>query len=128
MEISSELLKVLKNNSPSVNNVKKNPSSNEGFEKELNKFALSENDQDVNFSQHAMKRVEERNITMDTAEFAKLKSAVQALKNKGGQDSLVVTNKAAYIIDVKNNKVVTVLGNQDIKNNIFTKIDSTLFV
>ena len=50
------------------------------------------------------------------------------LKKKGGHDSLVITNKAAYIVDVDDNKIVTAIDKNNIENNIFTKIDSTVIV
>jgi flagellar operon protein len=70
----------------------------------------------------------ERNITLDAEEFTKLKTALQKLRIKGGQDSLVITNKAAYILDVVNNKVVTAMDKQSLNDNVFTKIDSTLIL
>ena len=83
---------------------------------------------DLQLSQHAIKRMTERNITLDAEEFTKLKSALLKLKMKGGQDSLVITNKAAYILDVVKNKVVTAMDKQSLNENVFTKIDSTLIL
>ena len=50
------------------------------------------------------------------------------LKEKGGQNSLIVSDKAAYIVDVKNNKVVTAVDKESMGENVFTKIDSTVFI
>lgn len=80
------------------------------------------------FSSHALKRIQERSISMDGPEFTKLKLALQKLENKGGQDSLVITDKAAYILDVGNKKVVTAMNKKELAENVFTKIDSTIFV
>jgi flagellar operon protein len=93
---------------------------------ETNGAARSDND--LLISQHAIKRMTERNINLDAEEFTKLKSALQKLRTKGGQDSLVITNKAAYILDVKNNKVVTAMDKKSLNDNVFTKIDSTLIL
>lgn len=84
--------------------------------------------QDVEFSLHALKRIKQRNLEMNNDEYLKIKGAIEKLRNKGGQDSLVVTNKAAYIVDVANNKIVTAMDKEDMAENVFTKIDSTLFV
>jgi len=65
---------------------------------------------------------------MDAGEFTKLKGAIEMLRNKGGQDSLVITGKAAYIVDVSNNRIVTAIDRDNMAENVFTKIDSTLFV
>ncbi|MBL6989308.1 MAG: hypothetical protein ISR65_06005 [Bacteriovoracaceae bacterium] len=79
-------------------------------------------------SGHAAKRLQERNIALDGSEYLKLQNAVDKLKNKGGKESLVVTKNAAYIIDVNNGKIVTAVDKNSITENIFTKIDSTVFV
>jgi flagellar operon protein len=57
-----------------------------------------------------------------------LKEAVLELKKKGGNDSLVITGKAAYIIDVKNKTIVTAMDREKMENNVFTKIDSTMVI
>ncbi|WP_127716599.1 TIGR02530 family flagellar biosynthesis protein [Halobacteriovorax sp. HLS] len=82
----------------------------------------------IHLSTHAAKRLHERNLTMDSDEFFKLKDAMVKLKDKGGQDSLVITDKAAYIVDVPNNKIVTAIDKGSILDNVFTKIDSTVIV
>ena len=82
----------------------------------------------INLSTHAAKRLHERNLSMDSDEFFKLKDAMVKLKDKGGQDSLVITDKAAYIVDVPNNKIVTAIDKGSITDNVFTKIDSTVIV
>ena len=84
--------------------------------------------QDVQVSSHAMKRLKERNIELDGDEFMKLKEAVSKLRAKGGHDSLVITNKAAYVVDVDKNTVVTAVDKNNMNENVFTKIDSTIFM
>jgi flagellar operon protein len=83
---------------------------------------------EVNISAHAMKRLQERNIELDGNEYMKLKEAISKLRSKGGHDSLVVTNKAAYVVDVDKNTVVTAVDKNNMNENVFTKIDSTLFM
>jgi flagellar operon protein len=82
----------------------------------------------INLSVHAAKRLKERDLTMDTDEYFKLKGAMDKLRSKGGRDSLVITDKAAYIVDVPGNKVVTAIDKGSIQENVFTKIDSTVVV
>lgn len=82
----------------------------------------------MKLSGHAAKRMEERKLDMDTDEFFKLRSALDQLKKKGGNNSLVVTNKAAYIVDVGNDTIVTAIDKESMAENVFTKIDSTLFI
>ncbi len=80
----------------------------------------------ISLSLHAAKRLKERNIEVDNNEFFKLKDAIEKLKTKGGRDSLVITPKAAYIIDVNNNTIVTAVDRESMNENVFTKIDSTM--
>lgn len=82
----------------------------------------------IQLSTHAAKRLEERNLNADTEEFMKLKEAMARLRDKGGRESLVITDKAAYILDVNNNRVVTAIDKDKMAENVFTKIDSTLFM
>ena len=82
----------------------------------------------IRLSSHAAKRLSERNMQVDKNEFFKLKGAIDKLKTKGGQDSLVITEQGAYIIDVKNNTIVTAIDKDSMNENVFTKIDSTIFV
>ena len=83
---------------------------------------------EVKVSTHAMKRLQERNIELDSNEFMKLKEAIGKLRGKGGHDSLVITNKAAYVVDVDKNTVVTAVDKSNMNENVFTKIDSTIFM
>jgi flagellar operon protein len=79
-------------------------------------------------STHAMRRLQERNISIDKEEYTKLQTAMDRLKLKGGQDSLVITSKAAYIVDVPKNTIVTAIDKDSIGENVFTKIDSTILM
>ncbi|MFZ4713863.1 MAG: TIGR02530 family flagellar biosynthesis protein [Bacteriovoracaceae bacterium] len=82
----------------------------------------------LKFSSHAMKRLNDRSIKMDSDEFLKLRDALGKLKTKGGKDSLVLTSKGAYIMDVPNNTIVTAMDKSKLGENVFTKIDSTLIL
>jgi flagellar operon protein len=82
----------------------------------------------IHLSTHAMKRLQERNLTLDKEEYTKLQTAMDRLKLKGGQDSLVITGKAAYIVDVPKNTIVTAIDKDSIGENVFTKIDSTILM
>jgi flagellar operon protein len=82
----------------------------------------------VELSTHAAKRLQDRNISFDGEEFVKLQEALGKLKLKGGHDSLVITNKAAYVLDVDRGMIVTAVDRESMNENVFTKIDSTIFM
>lgn len=110
--------------------------SKEEFKKLLNQ-SITENvpqgeakqiEHGVILSKHAARRLEERDLKIDNNEYLKIRDAINKLKQKGGQDSLVITDKAAYIVDVNNNKIVTAIDKDNMAENVFTKIDSTLVI
>lgn len=82
----------------------------------------------IELSVHAAKRLEERKIDFRGDEYMKVKDAMTKLKEKGGQNSLIVSDQAAYIVDVKNNKLITAVDKGSMSENVFTKIDSTIFI
>lgn len=134
--ISNELKNIIINHPNAPADVKKNYKNQTGKSDEFSEILQSKqstqasetNNQGISLSQHAQKRVEQRSINLDSSEYAKLKQALQSLQNKGGKESLVVTDKAAYIMDVANQKIVTAMNKQELQQNVFTKIDSTVFV
>jgi flagellar operon protein len=100
------------------------------IERELLQPQVTQKDigQEVNVSTHAVKRLQERNIELDGNEYMKLKEAIGKLRSKGSHDSLVITDKAAYVVDVDKNTVVTAVDRKNMNENVFTKIDSTIFM
>ena len=47
----------------------------------------------IHLSTHALRRLQERNLTLDKEEYTKLQTAMDRLKLKGGQDSLRVKRR-----------------------------------
>ncbi len=90
--------------------------------------ALPQKENGIQFSTHALRRLQERNLAFDKEEYSKLQTALDKLKTKGGQDSLVITDKAAYILDVSKSTVVTAMDKASMSENVFTKIDSTILM
>ncbi len=124
---------------PSKKNVdpanKLNPGETSEFKNLLNNTIeqsesseLQQSPKGLHLSTHAMRRLQERNLSLDKEEYAKIQSAMDKLKLKGGQDSLIITGKAAYIVDVPKNTIVTAIDKESIGENVFTKIDSTILM
>jgi flagellar operon protein len=82
----------------------------------------------INLSTHAAKRLSERKIDFNGEEYLKVKEAIAKLSAKGSKNSLVITDKAAYVVDVANEKVITAVDKMSMNDNVFTKIDSTVFM
>ena len=80
----------------------------------------------VNFSKHATDRMQSRGIQFNPSQMQRLESAVSQVSAKGGKDSLVMLDETALVVSVKNDTVVTVVDREQLKNNIFTNIDSAV--
>jgi flagellar operon protein len=80
----------------------------------------------VTFSKHAVKRIAERGIDLDGAE-ERLQNAMALAKSKNCNESLVMIDGNAFLVSVKNNKVITAMTSDDLQESIFTNIDSTVF-
>ncbi len=103
----------------------KNKKTNNEFKEHLD-HELNHNE--IKISNHAAKRIIDRNLDLNGEEFVKIRNAITKLKEKGGKDSLVITSNAAYIVDVNQNKIVTAIDKENLQENIFTKIDSTILM
>lgn len=84
--------------------------------------------QTLKFSNHAIERMQSRGISYDPARLAKLDEAVKKAAAKGSKDTLVLMDDSAAIVSVKNNTVVTVMDKNNLKENVFTNIDSTIVI
>jgi flagellar operon protein len=87
---------------------------------------LSEEITRIKFSQHAKNRVESRNLDLTSEDLSKLDAAVDKANEKGAKDSMIFLRDMAFIVNVKNRTVVTALDSEQIKDNVFTNIDSVL--
>jgi flagellar operon protein len=82
----------------------------------------------VKFSKHATARMHSRGIKFNSNQMQRLESAVSQVNAKGGRESLVMLDDTALLVSVKNDTVVTVVDREQLKNNIFTNIDSAVIV
>ena len=82
----------------------------------------------VKFSQHALQRLQTRNIKLDEATMAQLNNAVDKAAQKGARESLILINNLALVVSVKNKTVITAMDESAMKANIFTNIDSAVIV
>ena len=113
-------------NSPQTNLPKVNDKGN-SFEEEL-RTMLSDKSR-VGFSNHAIKRLESREIDVtENDALERLNKGVELAAQKGCGQSLILVDGTAYIVSVANNKVITTVSQADLKENVFTNIDSTVIV
>lgn len=82
----------------------------------------------LNFSKHASRRLEERGIAVDSQLMGKLEHAVEEARRKGARDVAIIGSQGVFIVNVPNNVVVTTMTQEDMKNRIFTNIDSAVLM
>jgi flagellar operon protein len=81
---------------------------------------------DIRFSRHAMRRIEQRGLTLDPERMRRLADAVGQAEQKGSRDSLVLLDEMALVVSVQNHTVVTAMDGSSQKGNVFTNIDSVV--
>lgn len=83
----------------------------------------------INFSRHAVERINQRNIDVMTGgKLQRLSKGVELAESKGSDDALVIVDKTAFVVSVRSNKVITAVNADDMQGNVFTNIDSTVIM
>ena len=82
----------------------------------------------LKFSAHARERLQSRHISLDEGDLARIRGAVDKAAAKGARSSLLVMNDVALIVSVTNRTVITAVDGQNLKENVFTNIDSAVIV
>ena len=101
---------------------------NEIFQKELEKG------QGIRFSAHAQDRLNSRDIQLTPEVMDKLSEAVDKAAVKGARDALVLMpgssrkDDLALVVSGTNRTVVTAMDGDNIREGVFTNIDSALVV
>jgi flagellar operon protein len=78
----------------------------------------------VKWSAHAVARLKQRGITLDTGQLQRLENAVNKVAAKGGKESLVTLDGIHMVVSVTNRTVITAVAQEQAKENVFTNIDS----
>lgn len=82
----------------------------------------------LKFSAHAKDRLSLRNINLSADDVSRMTDAVNKAASKGAKQSLLVMNNLAFIVSVTNRTVITALDDSNMKENVFTNIDSAVIV
>ena len=85
-------------------------------------------DDRLNFSKHASRRLEERGIAVDSQLLDRLEHAVKEARRKGARDVAIIGSQGVFIVNVPNNVVVTTMTQEDMKDRVFTNIDSAVLM
>ncbi len=83
---------------------------------------------DIKFSAHAVSRLIDRNITLTQREIDRIRNGVGKAEEKGARESLILLEDKAFLVSIKNHTVITAITGDNLKENVFTNIDSAVIV
>ncbi len=105
-----------------INRVNRGPDFGTLLKEQLNKNSS------VEFSKHAKERVEQRGIQLTPSLLEDLNNAISKARDKGAKDVVIIDAKQAFIVNVPKNIVVTTITGEEMKDNVFTNIDSAVLI
>lgn len=82
----------------------------------------------VRFSKHAAGRLSDRNIELTNEQMERLSDGTKRAGEKGIRESLVLVDELAFIVNTKNNMVITAMDQTETDENIFTNIDGAVII
>jgi flagellar operon protein len=80
----------------------------------------------VEFSKHAVQRLERRGIAMDPPTLQRLDEGVSRAATKGARDAVVFVDGTAFVCSVQNRTVITAVDRDHMRDHVFTNIDSAV--
>ena len=83
---------------------------------------------ELKFSKHADNRLAERNISLSENQMQRLYDGTEKAKAKGIKESLVMVDDYAFIVNIKNNIVVTAMNREESNDTVITNIDGAVII
>jgi flagellar operon protein len=83
---------------------------------------------EVKFSKHAANRLTDRNIELTKEQVERLNLGAAKAGEKGINESLVLIDSLAFIVNVPNATVITAMDQTETDENIFTNIDGAVIM
>ena len=80
----------------------------------------------VQFSNHAVQRLERRGIAVEPGTLQRLDDAVGRAAGKGARDAVVFVDGTAFVVTVRNKTVITAVDRDHMRDHVFTNIDSAV--
>lgn len=112
-------------NSPQLNKNKINI-ERKGFGQVLEK--IQNNEHNIKFTKHAIERMDNRDMVLNSEEMIKLETAFYKAEDKGVKDALILVGDKAFIASIKNKTIITTLNKEKLIDNVFTNIDGAVIV
>lgn len=83
---------------------------------------------ELKMSAHAENRLKERNINLTQADIKNINEAAEKIRNKGGREALILYKDIAFVTSIRNNTIITAVDSSNLKENVFTNIDSAVII
>lgn len=80
----------------------------------------------VQFSNHALQRLGRRGIEVDQATLQRLDDGVSRAAGKGAREAVVLIDQSAFVVSVRNRTVITAIDREQMRDHVFTNIDSAV--
>ena len=80
----------------------------------------------VEFSKHALERMQRRGIASDPTTLARLGHGVDLAAGKNSRDAVVMVDNNAFVVSVANRTVITAIDSAHMRQHVFTNIDSAV--
>lgn len=80
----------------------------------------------VQFSKHALERLQRRGITAGAETLNRLRHGVDLAAGKGARDAVVMVDDTAFVVSVQNRTVITAIDSAHMRQHVFTNIDSAV--
>jgi flagellar operon protein len=100
--------------------------SNVSFEDIL--LGRANTEKELKFSKHASGRLEQRNIDLTDSQLLRLQQGAAKAQAKGINESLVIVDQLAFIVNVPNSTVITAMDQNEAQDNVFTNIDGAVII
>jgi len=102
------------------------PPPSDGGQSFRDALSAAADERSVQMSEHALRRVEQRQIPLDREQLDRLSKAMDTLSQRGSRQSLVMLDQVAYVVHVPTHTVVTAVEPNQSKERVFTQIDSVV--
>lgn len=84
--------------------------------------------EELKFSRHANQRLQSRNITLSDEQITRLNNGLSNARAKGVNESLMLVDDVALVVNVDNSTVITALDRSETKDHVFTNIDGAVLL
>ena len=97
-------------------------------QRSIEEIADSTKTEELKFSKHADARLRQRDIALTDEQIKRLTEGTRKAGMKGINETLVLLDDMAFIVNTKNKTVVTAMDQNMNEENIFTNIDGAVII